>query len=82
MNHITLYIVERFINYSNDEFKTILDKTESGIHILNLNCGGLPSNCNSLKLSLSSCNATLIPISIITIQRVTLLIILINYILL
>ena len=39
-------IVEQSGYYSNNEFKTILDKTKSGIHSFNFNCGGLPSKFN------------------------------------
>ena len=64
-----LNIVEQSRYYSNNEFKTILDKTKSGIQIVNLNCGGLPSKFNRFKISLSSCNDILSPISVITIQE-------------
>ena len=55
--------------YSNNEFKTILDRTKSGIQIANLNCGGLPSKFNRFKIFLSSCNDTLSPVSVITLQE-------------
>ena len=54
---------------SNNEFKTILDRTKSGIQIVNLNCGGLPYKFNRFKIFLSSCNNTLSPVSVITIQE-------------
>ena len=74
LNHIDpefedeVNIVEQSKYYSN-EFKTILDKTKSGIHILNLNCGGLPSKFNRFKMCLSNCNDILSHVSVITIQE-------------
>ena len=47
-----------------------MDKTNSGIQMLNLNCGGLPSKFNRVKMFISSCNYILIPISVITIQDI------------
>ena len=61
--------VEQSRYYSNNEFKTILDRTKSGIQIANLNCGGLPSKFNRFKIFLSSCNDTLSPVSVITLQE-------------
>ena len=46
-----------------------MDRTKSGIQIANLNCGGLPSKFNCFKIFLSSCNDTLSPVSVITIQE-------------
>ena len=62
-------IVEQSRYYSNNEFKTILDRTKSGIQIANLNCGGLPSKFNRFKIFISSCNDTLGPVSVITKQE-------------
>ena len=62
-------IVEQYRYNSNNEFKSILDKTKSGIQILNLNCGGLPSKFNRFKIFLSSCNYIPSPVSVITIQE-------------
>ena len=46
-----------------------MDKTKSGIQIVNLNCGGLPSKFNRFKIFLSSCNDIPSPVSVITIQE-------------
>ena len=46
---IEINIVEQSRYYSKNEFKTILDRTKSGIQIANLNCGGLPSKFNRFK---------------------------------
>ena len=62
-------IVEQSRYYSNNEFKTILDRTKIGMQIVNLNCGGLPSKFNCFKIFLSSCNDILSPVSVITIQE-------------
>ena len=62
-------IVEQSRYYSTYELKTILDKTKSGIQILNLNCGGLPSKVNRFKIFLSNCNDIISPVSVITIQE-------------
>ena len=62
-------IVEQSRYYSNNEFKTMWDKTKSGIKIINLNCGGLSSIFNRFKMFISSCNAILSPVSVITIQE-------------
>ena len=64
-----LNIIEQTKYYSNNGFKTIVDKTKSGIQILNLNCGGLPSKLNRFKMLLSSFNDILSPVSVITIQE-------------
>ena len=62
-------IVEQSRYYSINEFKTILDRNKSGIQFVNLNCGGLPSKFNRFKISISSCNDTLSPVIVITIQE-------------
>ena len=46
-----------------------MDRTKSGIQIVNLNCGWLPSKFNHFKIFLSSCNDTLSPVSVITKQE-------------
>ena len=46
-----------------------MDKTKSGIQIVNLNCGGLASKFNCFKIYLSSCNDILSAVSVITIQE-------------
>ena len=62
-------IVEQSRYYSNIEFKTILEQTKSGILIVNLNCGGLPSKFNRFKIIISGWNDMLSPLSVITIQE-------------
>jgi len=62
-------IIENSIYYDNNAFNETLQQVKGNIRILNLNCGGLKSKFDKLKIFLSSINGDDTPLSIITLQE-------------
>ena len=70
-NEHELNLNEHSIYYSNGTFRQEISNVNGSISILNLNCGGLSTKFDKLKLFLASCNDMNRPISVITLQENT-----------
>ena len=68
-NEHELNLIEHSIYYSNETFRHEISYVNGSISVLNLNCGGLNTKFDKLKLFLASCNDMKRPISVITLQE-------------
>ena len=68
-NEHELYLIEHSIYYNNETFRQEISNVNGSISVLNLNCGGLNTKFDKLKLFLAFCNDMNRPISVITQQE-------------
>ena len=64
-----LNVIDNSIYYNTEEFKNTFRSVNGTLRILNLNCGGLSSKFNKLKIFLDNCNHAERPTSVITLQE-------------